>query len=213
MRKRFAVIPTRDRPTEYRSCYDAIRPQVDDVVSICHSPQALHYSSGVPIRYDAPLPNISAMWNLGLECLDRFFHIDYDVAILNDDAIVPGGWFDRIIEAMDETGAVAGSADQFGRPLLQLLTTRTNPDISRRLSGFAFILDGSAGLRADEQFQWWWGDTDLDWRARMNGGTVLVPGVKVDHPENGGGTTVGRLAEIAGQDRERFIQKWGSAPW
>jgi GT2 family glycosyltransferase len=215
-RRRYAVIPTHDRPEQFATCLRAVFDQVDHVIVIRHhADYTPAYAHDVTvIDYIPELPNISEMWNLGLlESEMAAYAEPHDVAVLNDDAIVPPGWFDTVVAGMRATGAVAGCADQHGRTEMQHLTSFADPDITRRLSGFAFILDGSKGLRFDEQFRWWWGDTDMDWRARVAGGTVLVSGVPVQHPNGGGGTTVGVLAQIAAEDCSRFVDKWGAAPW
>jgi hypothetical protein len=217
VRPRYAVIPTHDRPDHFATCLRSVWDQVDHVLVISHRAAyvgQVRADSLTVLPYDQELPNISAMWNLGLlEAEVGSYAMPHDVAVLNDDAVVPPGWFDQVTAAMRETGAAAGCASQdedLDSPFLQ---TTPDTDIGRRLSGYAFILDGADGLRADEQFRWWWGDTDLDWRARQQGGTVLVPGVPVEHPPNGSTPTTGVLAQIAGDDRQRFIDKWGSAPW
>lgn len=213
-RLKLAVVPTTGRGILW-DCLDAIRPQVDHVILVAHrcSPAGLDEPWRISIKpYMQRVPNISAMWNLGLEEAEKRARGDFDVAVLNDDAIVPSGWFDDVSAAMHEVGAVAGSRDQTGvlRGTQTYLTAKPIP-LEHRLSGFAFILDGRARLRADEQFQWWYGDDDLDWRARESGGVVKVPGDPVDH-RYPGGTTVGQLALIAGEDRQRFESKWGMTP-
>lgn len=212
-----AVIITRDRPEEFAQCLRAIWPQVDHVIVISHGTEYArdHHADGISVIDYAPeIPNISMMWNLGLlEAEAGAYAEPHDVAVLNDDAVVPPGWFDRITDEMRATGAVLGCSDQHGHTVSQHLRTFDRPDIRRRLTGFAFVLDSESGLRLDEQFRWWWGDTDLDWRARQAGGLIIVPGIPVQHPPNGGGTTTGVLARIAREDRDRFIAKWGSAPW
>jgi hypothetical protein len=77
---------------------------------------------------------------------------------------------------------------------------------------WAFILRGEVGLRADEKFGWWWGDTDLDWQACAAGGVLLLPG-PVPANTLANSTTVGALAEQAGRDGQYFTAKWGRRPW
>lgn len=214
---RYAVIPTHDRPEQFATCLRAIFDQVDYVVVVSHrADYAARYRGEAiaVVEYREELPNISAMWNLGLQEAEWGSYAEaHDVAVLNDDAVVPPGWFDAVLGGMRLGDAIAGCVDPYERGELQRLVSTEPADITRRLSGFAFILEGSAGLRADEQFRWWWGDTDLDWRARHQGGVVLVPGVPVEHPPGGSTPPVGVLADIAAEDRERFIVKWGDAPW
>ena len=210
------VIPTRDRPEAFTRCLAAIGPQVDLVVVVAHMNPS-YVLAGPRYRtqmlpYEEDPPNISRMWNLGLRCVNRRNYSDYDVAVLNDDAIVPPDWFDTITAAMRKTGAAAGFALSPGQhaPILHTQPGPTN--LHTVMTGWAFILDGDKHLYADEQFEWWYGDTSLDWEARTKGGVVGVPGLPMEHlyPNS---TTVGELAVIAGEDRQRFAAKWGQVPF
>ena len=207
-RTRLAVIPTTGRGVLW-DCLDAIRPQVDHVILIAHRCAPNVGGSVSVIDYLSKVPNISLMWNLGLIEAERRTKGSFDVAVLNDDAIVPSSWFYEVTAAMHEVGAVAGSRDQSGVLRgTQTYLTAGPIGLENRLTGYAFILDGDARLRLDEQFQWWYGDDDLDWRAREAGGVVKVPGEPVVH-RYPNGTTHGELEKIAGEDRERFKKKWG----
>lgn len=214
-RGKYAIVVTHDRPVEYAACVAAIGGQVDRVVTVAHN---CDYPTGPDVvTYGETVPNISTMWNLGLDTIAYLaetagFGDRYDVAVLNDDVETPPGWFDRVTGMMHRTGAVAGSGDQFNRLRAPIVRTKLGPvERMERMSGFAFILDGTAHLTLDEQFQWWYGDDDLEWRARLAGGVVIVPRASVTHryPNK---STVGVLAAIAGQDRERFHVKWGQLP-
>lgn len=212
-RLRFAVIPTHSRPLDLLDCLAAIVPQVDEVFVI--SNRAAYTTDlildRVTVVYclDDP-PNISRLWNIGLDAADTYARgAVFDVAVLNDDVVVPPGWFDGIQSHLREHDAVAGSAAS-----VQAVVVHRRPgpvNLHHRMQGYAFMLDGSYGLRADEQFQWWFGDDDLEWRARQAGGVVLTPRFHVEH-RHPNSTTVGVLADIAGQDRIRFKAKWGELP-
>lgn len=209
---RAAIIPTHGRES-LEQAVDAIAPQVDEIILIAHNttrPSQVWPDGEVQIiPYSEDPPNISHMWNLGLdraEVLGANF-----AAILNDDAIVPPSWFDGIEFVMEMTGAVAGS--RAGDPNFSALLTTPEPTQPiHRLSGHAFVLYVSKHIRMDDQFQWWYGDDDIDWQARRLGGTVLVPGEPVEHLYPNQSTT-GILREIANEDRVRFEAKWGMHPW
>lgn len=195
-RLRFAVIPTHDRPQDFQDCLEAIWPQVDRVVVVSHSapymPGPAHGSKCTVLRYEWRVPNISDMWNLGLDQVHRMADgRPYDVAVLNDDAIVPVNWFTRVTWGMRQHKASAGCVKRAD---------------DHRMAGHAFILDGDVGLRADPQFRWWYGDDDLERRA---GKVAFVPGEGVEH-RHPNSTTVGVLREIADADKQRFERKWGA---
>jgi hypothetical protein len=199
-RGRYAVFVTHSRPGDYADALTAVLPQVDHVVTVahlCRYPWSLQDSRVSVLPYGAEIPNISTAWNMGLRTVARLAQGQpYDVAVLNDDAIVPAGWFDAVVAEMRNTGAAAGSAAR---------------DFDPRMAGYAFILDGDKGLLADEQFQWWYGDDDLQRRAREAGGVVRVWGYDVEH-RYGGHSTQGHFADIAAADAQRFKAKWGVTP-
>jgi GT2 family glycosyltransferase len=217
---RAAVVPTRDRHDLLTECVGSVVDQVDRVIIIDNlsSPpvdvEQWHGKVAV-VRIPLDPPNISMFWNVGIALADNSAHAvgaaAWDIAVLNSDVVVPPGWVERLSAAMRSTSAVLAYPDQHGGRQ-QILHTKAAPvDLRQRITGYAYLLRGEAGLRLDEGLAWWYGDDDLDWQARSKGGTVLVGGVFVEHLHPNG-STVGELAIIAGQDRERFIDKWGRAP-
>jgi glycosyl transferase family 2 len=217
--KRYAVIPTRSRPGDLADSVKAINTQVDRVfiVDNLSDPPVRgldHPANTRVICHPDDPPNLSALWNVGLDLAASYADGEpYDVAVLNDDCIVPEGWLEAVAGPMRELGAAAGSSDQFGQLGEPLVHRRPGPvDLRWRLCGYAFVLRGETGLRADEELAWWYGDDALDWSARRLGGTVIVPFFPVEH-RHPNGSTVGALAEQAGRDRATFIAKWGMTPW
>lgn len=158
--------------------------------------------------------NISRWWNLGLEMAENWNRglsdpsEEFVVAILNDDVIVRPGFVQQLGRAIIRHDVVAASANVWGFGLDRVFCGES----PRVMAGFAFALRGKTGLRADEDFVWWGGDTDLDVRAQRNGGLVVVAEATVQHlyPNS---TTVGELAEQAGRDRETFKRKHGFYAW
>lgn len=199
MRSRYAVVLTHDRPEDFRDCMSAILPQVDRVFVVSHAaPYTRFLPSVTVIPFYAPTladMNISRAWNFGLDRAHVWAQGQpYDVAVLNDDAIVPPDWFRVVTEAMRRAGAAAGSGARC---------------FDARMSGYAFVLDGTKDIRADEQFEWWYGDDDIERQARALGGVVQVPGVDVEH-RHPNGTTTGVLAEKTVRDSLRFQRKWAT---
>lgn len=169
------------------------------------------------MNIDMPTPNLSRMWNIGL---DQAYHLaesrgeeDFIVAVLNDDISLPAGFMRRLGEAIQLGGAAAAFPDQ-NRVGSGVLTAVGPVPLHMRMCGYAFALRGSLHLRADEDLQWWYGDDDLDWRARQAGGVVRVAGLHVAHHDPNGYTSRRpELHEQAGRDRATFAQKWGMTPW
>lgn len=231
--KLWAVIPSRNRREQLNNLYrKLIKDNVHVVIvdnGYTDSPIDVPPEFTDRVWFDAPTvikchddpPNLSQLWNFGLKYVHRMeaeLHYgqtspsEYCVAVLNDDIIIPDRFVSRLAEALETTGGAAAYPDQHGYGQTFKHEYAGPISLYRRMTGYAFALRGSAGIYADETLQWWYGDDDIDWRARQNGGSVLVGGLKVEHltPNQ---TTVGVLAEQAGRDRETFIKKWGRAPW
>ena len=216
---RAAVIPTRDRHDLLADCINSVVDQVDRVIVIDNEsdppidPGPWHGKVGV-VRVVLDPPNISMLWNLGLDLAAGASSSDeWDVAVLNSDVVVPPGWVDALSAAMRSTTAVLAYPDQCGGQQ-QILHTQAGPvPLSQRITGYAFLLRGEHWLRLDESMAWWYSDDDLDWRAREQGGALLVPGLAVEHRAPNVSTNERpELAEQAGRDRQTFITKWGKAP-
>jgi GT2 family glycosyltransferase len=81
------------------------------------------------------------------------------------------------------------------------------------MSGWAFMLRGESGLRFDEQFEWWYGDSDLERQVRLAGKqTVCVGGCYANHlyPMLSSKDPA-RLVQ-AKEDERRFAVKYGLDP-
>lgn len=223
---RFAVIPTHNRPDELAQLVYRLSKQCDGVVIIDNASAPPVYSrmlhditawelSIAVIRDPEQPPNLSRLWNIGLNAVKLLtdFNSDdfWDVAIFNDDAVVPRDWWDDVSSNMRKSPAII--ACRPGHRTNELvLKTEPDANMSHRMCGWAFMMRGELGLRANESLRWWFGDTDLDWQARRAGGMLLVPGEPVGNTYANQSTT-GVLADQAGQDRETFIDKWGWTPW
>jgi molybdopterin-guanine dinucleotide biosynthesis protein A len=216
----FAVVPSNGRPV-LDECLAAIGDQVDTVILIGNNWQRDRGvgSSGAFVSndYDDGDQNISRWWNRGLAKAERLARFrgasEWDVAVINDDAILPRGWVETLSSRMRATSAVCAYPDQAGGQLEVLHTVAEPVPLSQRIAGYAFMLRGEAGLRADESLVWWYGDDSLDWEARENGGALLVPGIPVEHRAPDVQTNASPvLTAQAGRDRQTFINRWGKAP-
>lgn len=220
---RAAVIPTRDRHDLLADCISSIVDQVDHITVIDNlskppiDPEPWHGKVQVVWAPMDP-PNIGAFWNVGIANADlnayRLGADRWDIAVLNSDVVVPTGWVGGLSAAMRATSAVLAYPDQHGGAH-QIIHTRAEPiDLRQRITGYAYLLRGETGLRLDEDLAWWYGDDDLDWRAREQGGALLVPGIPVEHRcPNGSMYERPELQAQAGRDRETFRKKWGRTPW
>lgn len=219
----FAIIPTTGTRASLVDAIAAIRPQVDEVLVIHNGPVREHLWSFGPARerhivtipYDDGKPfNLSEAWNLGLRTANLMARAEgaqeWFGAVLNDDAIVPPGWFEAVSLTMDRLGAAAGCS---GATIGEVFHVQSGPvDLFTTMRGWAFILRGSKQLYADERFHWWFGDNDLGWRAADAGGMVMIRGYEVKNLYPNGSFTA-ELHIRAGLDAAEFEKKWGRAAW
>ena len=217
---RYAVIPTYNRPDILLRALAAACAEADRVFVIdngddpdLEAPRGDGwYVLGVPMRP----PNLSKLWNIGINLAAEHAYMrraeQWDVAVLNDDAIIPPGWFTAVSTQMRNWEAAAGSSGLGASTGAYVHRTPGTTALPLRLQGHAFILKGEAHLRADERLEWWCGDNDLDMQARRAGGTVIIGGWPVEHlhPDQ---STRGELAAQTGVDMATFVDKWGWRPW
>lgn len=218
----FAIIPTNGRPCHKRA-FAAIREQVDRVIIVEGGPDAKTIEHQFVVR--EPELNISRWWNLGLTlAASQMQDINqerrnagagdltkWDVAIINDDAIVPEGWFRAVSEKMREMKAAAACS---GTPYaMSSFHTHAGPvDLHTRMQGYAFVLAGEKGVRANEKLKWYFSDDHVDWMSRQLGGMVNIPGYVVEHLHPNGQMTPELQAQTA-EDAAEFVAYWGARPW
>ncbi len=213
----YAVIPTYNRPEICLDAIASIRDQVDELLVIdsgLDQPMPSDPARYFLLRWYRPDPfNLSQAWNKGIT-MARIWSPgtgQWNVAIFNDDVIVPPGWVEACSAAMRRVGAAAVCSDSpTGH---EILHTRPGPvDLRTRLKGWAFMLRGEAGIAADERLAWWFGDDDLDWKSRQAGGTLVIPGYPVENRFPNGLMTPQRQ-EQANRDGETFQSIWTMRPW
>ena len=220
---RYAVIPTRNRPEHLISLLKSLQGQVDIVYITDNASDeplsSLWLRTKVDVRTivkrdDTQPPHLYKMWNDAFKVIYMSAKIMqealFDVAVFNDDTVLPEGWYDYVAQGLRQTPAAIACST--GQPGGAFLKTQRDSNIFSRMTPHAFVMRGELGLLADESMRWWWGDTDLDWQACERGGVLHLP----DYPTQNAlanSTTVGALAEQAGEDGRTFALKWGGRPW
>lgn len=221
---RFAIVPTHNRPARLLALVVALGPQCDHIVVLDNAStppvDGEKLQSSVPahctvtvIRDEQQPPNLARFWNIMFDHCGREIelsgnHDEWDVAVFNDDAIVPAGWYDRVATALREDKAVVahtGTVPFFTPDLV----TSVDYERSRRMCPWAFVVRGEVRLRADESMAWWYFDDDFNRQAILAGGVLAVPGPLVMNAL-ANTTTSGVLAEQAERDRQTFEAKWSS---
>lgn len=217
MTETWAVVPS-DGRDYLTACLASLRAQVDGIVVVANGALRGGMVTGAYVVDDTGTDrNISRWWNIGIDTVARSMPAqgveEWNVLVVNDDVVAPAGLVARLGEALRSGPAVLAYPNQHDKTAA--LHVRAEPvSLFHRITGYTFMLRGESGLRADEDLVWWYGDDDLDWRARQAGGAVLVPGCPVLHLAPNGYTAAHPdLQEQAGRDRAVFAAKWGATPW
>jgi len=159
----------------------------------------------VVVVEDLESPNIQRWWNLGIEEAKR--RGAEFVAVVNDDVSVTPDTLPQLARALRVSAASVASPRR--EPYRDGLHTGPLVPYSPRLWGSLWMLKVSSGLRPDTRYVWWYGDNDLDIRARRHhGGVVLVP-VAYSHVHPGEGTSQSRELQAQTQiDAETFERQY-----
>lgn len=220
---RVAIIPTNGREC-LKECVEAIQHQVDKVLLVYGGPRSEEEPPAYPVA-DFPVRstkinsywgtieyNISSWWTEGLVHAEALVAdagaTDWYAAILNDDAIVPPGWFDRVLDGMVRSDAVAGCSGAHD----VVLRVAEQVPLDYRMQGFAFILKGTSVVRPNENLHWYFTDDYIDWESRRAGGMAMVSGPPVVHLHPNGQMN-GHLQELVARDAGRFMDLYGKMPW
>lgn len=220
----YALILTHNRPELLLRTVRAIAPQVDyvRVVDNASSPPVKIGPEEWPLNvvlYHEPMqpPNLSALWNKQLGLIEKHAlerATEWEVAVLCDDSIAPEGWFAGVRSGLRQFGATAASTGPLGPHDDYLLKRDLDGDVYTRMCGWAFVLAGESGIRADEGLHWWFCDSDVDFQARKTNGTLICPGPTVPNELPGAWTNAKpELGTRAGLDREAFNAKWSVSYW
>ncbi len=210
--KNYAIILTHNRPTLLYQCVQSIIDQVDMVIIVdnASNPSVNILQSGIEVIRDPEQPpNIAKMWNQQINRIAEQNSLEemWNIALLCDDTIIPPYWYIKVSTAMRDVGVSAASTHSYA-PISSSyrLTSLTNG--ADRMCPWAFMIAGESRLRADESLHWWYCDTDLDWQARVNGGTLIVDGPIVPNERIGEYTQRPELSLQAKEDERTFYAKW-----
>ena len=221
----FAVVPTKNRPAVVRGLLKSLVGQVDHFVVVDNNDVVDDYGDVHPNVYPDWIttihcpgypPNLSALYNVGMNAVAAHvgeFVPEWNLVLLNDDVLCPPGWVKSLSDAMRASPAVMAFTDRLGRGEPFLYTQPPTTPYETCMVA-ACMLRGEAGMRFDEDFKWWYGDTDLDYRCRQAGGVLAVPGKIPDHLHPSAQTVADAiLTAQTHRDRETFARKWNGVPW
>ncbi len=126
---------------------------------------------------------------------------------MNDDVAIDDKTLPTLEMALSETGAAIASPSR--PPFRDGLHKRSLVPYEPRLWGSLWVLRIDSGLRPDETYGWWFGDNDLDIRARKHNGGVVLRDVHFSHlhPSEQTGSNP-QLLEQTERDAEMFEQQY-----
>jgi len=175
----------------------ATRPEVD-------------LPEGTIITEDFGPPNIQRWWSAGIE--EAQSRGATSVAVVNDDISMTPQTLPALERALFSTGAAIASPS---RPeFCTGLHKRPLIPYEPRLWGSLWVLRLDSGLRPDPGYVWWYGDNDLDIRARRDHGGVVLVDVEYQHLHPGEGTAASE--ELRAQtdiDARRFETQYARLLW
>jgi hypothetical protein len=218
---RFAIVPTHNRPERLKALVRSLGAQCNHIIVLDNASEpavdkaALEAVAGdasvTVLRDPEQPPNLSRFWNVMFDAVAAWVdHSDqeaWDVAVFNDDAIVPAGWYDICSTVLRGHGTAAvahtGAQPVHGHELVDAYPYPRE----KRMCPWAFVVKGELGLRADENLRWWYQDDDFCRSAIDAGGVLAAPGPLVINAHAVQSTT-GVLAEQAERDRATFEAKW-----
>lgn len=204
----YAVVPSNGR-AYLRGCVETLLPQVDHLLLVRNA------------EFDAPVhPKVTVLdcfsgrqlpihewWNCGIDyALGHSGGRQHDVLIVNDDSLAPAGVVRRLSGHLRASTAALASGPHPGSPQRGLRAELPDDGHVLNISGWFFMLRGERMLRADTRFGWWYGDTDLEWRARQAGGVFLADDCCVPNLRPDGHTAI--MAETCARDAQLFAEKW-----
>lgn len=134
---------------------------------------------------DSGSPNIQRWWNLGIETAIQ--HGATAVAVLNDDLVIDNETLARLHSELIRTGAAIATPTRldWGAGLFKDENLFPYTPV---IWGCLWMLDVTSTLRPDPNFVWWYGDSDLDIRARTQNRGIAAVDVFYEHFYPGEGT-------------------------
>lgn len=180
-------------PTRGRASLDAIVEHCglprDHVVLVHTDQDSPHYDGCVNLEDLGPI-NIQRWWNLGIDTATQ--NGATVVVVANDDI--------RIGDPLAIT-RLAAAADPFS----YVAPGRRHP--LRRLTGWCWaIRPHDTEIRPDETYRWWYGDDDLELRAKAAGDPLMPAEVDITH-EPGTNPSDPFMSALIGLDHRHFTRR------
>lgn len=166
------------------------------VVVVHTAPSSADLPGVVNVRDEGP-PNIHRWWNAGMEEAARM-GARFVVVANHDVEPADGAQLPGLLGHLEATGAT----------LVCPGPVFTDPEREwpggRKFTGWCWGVDLAHGLRAPEEFAWWYGDNWLDREARLRHRGVAFAAARVYHRKSGGAYPPSFERMVDG-DRRRWV--------
>lgn len=143
----WVVVPVGDREKYLPDLMLSLKDFYNRIVFV-NNVQGYTVFDGVHHIEDFSGINIYRWWNMGIDFAEK--HGAKYVVILNDDLIFDSSFIPSLFDFLIKNKLAIADTDK-----------------SNNGGGAAWIMDLSYGLRLDERFRWWYGDTDIFDRAKQ----------------------------------------------
>jgi hypothetical protein len=202
----FLTIPTAGSHPELLSELIESSELPSEQIVIIQTRPGVELPAGVIVIEDFGPPNIQKWWKTGIE--ESVARGAAVVAVLNDDIRIPTGSLQILAGELKRSGATIASPSR--PPKRDRVYRRPLVPYEPRLWGCYWLLDVSSGLLPDTDYSWWFGDNDLDIRARRDYSGVLNFNVPYEHFFPGEGTDRSPvLQKLVEQDTRRYQEQNG----
>ena len=201
----FMTVPTAgDRPELLSALIEQSGLPNEQIVIVSTRP-GLTFPAGVNVVEDLDRPNIQRWWARGIAEAER--RGATTVAVVNDDIRLTPSTLTKLAGELARSGAAIASPSR--SPFKNGLHKRPLIPYEPRLWGSLWVLRLASGIRPDERYVWWYGDNDLDIRARRDNGGVVLADVEYEHLHPGEGTAKSvELQAQSDRDAQTFEQQY-----
>jgi len=181
-----------------------------DRIVIVSTRSGIRVPEGCLVIEDFGSVNIHRWWNAGISAaVERGATA---VAVSNDDVVIRPSTLPALYEALTGSGATIASPSRAG--LRHGLHRRRLVPYSPVLWGCLWMINTQAGLRPDARYSWWYGDNDLDIRARRDFSGIVSVDCYFQHELPGEHTGVSdELRQLSEVDQRTYEQDHGQLLW
>ena len=197
----FATIPTAGSHPELLEDIITSSNLPPERIVIIRTKPNVDLPSGCIVVDDFDPPNIQRWWKRGID--ESVARGATAVAVLNDDLRIEPDTLKRLHDELLATGATVATPSRTG--LQRRLHKRRLIPYEPVIWGCLWMVDATTDLRPDSRYVWWYGDNDLDIRARRDYAGIVSCEVDYEHYFPGVGTAQSsELVRQSDVDAETF---------